>query len=321
MNQEDSLVQYLNPAVRSYLVNLVGEQDLQDLQYTYLELGYTDSELTPFQNKMMAFTKQELGRLAQTQTPTARLRLVRLCETLVQFYLLNQGGDTQQALAKINTFFPAGLRFSPHSGRLLFFPEQFEAHSELLNEASYALVNQMGGVGLTVTAAASPVVEAETVATKESVAETSTAAEDADSLDEADSEAEDADSEAEDADAADERVLEDAESFEDEPTNDHDERIFEATESLAEAQTAEEHILEDADETIDADFFEVEPSGEPPSLDDVLADLGPPEEPAIEAGLEPELEPLGETKSAIDALAEVKNRRLKLLKKLQQTGS
>lgn len=301
MNQEDSLVQYLNPAVRSYLVNLVGEQDLQDLQYTYLELGYTDSELTPFQNKMMAFTKQELGRLAQTQTPTARLRLVRLCETLVQFYLLNQGGDTQQALAKINTFFPAGLRFSPHSGRLLFFPEQFEAHSELLNEASYALVNQMGGVGLTVTAAASPVVEAETVATKESVAETSTAAED--------------------ADAADERVLEDAESFEDEPTNDHDERIFEATESLAEAQTAEEHILEDADETIDADFFEVEPSGEPPSLDDVLADLGPPEEPAIEAGLEPELEPLGETKSAIDALAEVKNRRLKLLKKLQQTGS
>lgn len=121
---------FLTAALRSWLVNhLLSDEDLPELGYLLLELGYSVTEPAELKD----FIKREMSRLA-AGPPTDRQLLIRLCEGLIQFYLLHRGQDTPE-LDQLNRFLPPGLSFSSLSGRLLFVPEHyFQPHNLYVHE-------------------------------------------------------------------------------------------------------------------------------------------------------------------------------------------
>ena len=142
MNQVTAVypdIAFLTAALRSWLVNhLLKQEDLQELEYLLLELGYADP---PAQELLKDFLKREMSRLAAAG-PDARLRLIRLCEGIVQFYLLDHPRETPE-LDQLNRFLPPGLAFSSISGRLLFEPEHyFQPMNQFVHEQEKYYLNQ-----------------------------------------------------------------------------------------------------------------------------------------------------------------------------------
>lgn len=112
---------FLTAALRSWLVNhLLAEEDLQELKYLLLELGF---EPPSAGSEIRDYLKREMSCLAAGGQESMR-RLVLLCEGLVQFYLLTHL-EQMSELNQLNRFLPAGFHFSALSGRLLFEPERF----------------------------------------------------------------------------------------------------------------------------------------------------------------------------------------------------
>lgn len=103
---------FLTAAVRSWLVNhLLADEDLPELTYLLLELGY-DAEI---QIGTKDALKREMSRLAAGDDDQ-QLCLMRLCEGLIQFYLLRHG-DAVPELEQLNRFLPPEWAFSPVTGR------------------------------------------------------------------------------------------------------------------------------------------------------------------------------------------------------------
>lgn len=121
---------FLTAALRSWLVNhLLSDEDLPELGYLLLELGYSVTEPAGLKD----FIKREMSRLA-AGPPVDRQLLIRLCEGLIQFYLLHRSQDTPE-LDQLNRFLPPGLSFSALSGRLLFVPAHyFQPHNLYVHE-------------------------------------------------------------------------------------------------------------------------------------------------------------------------------------------
>lgn len=120
----------MTAALRSWLVNhLLSDEDLPELGYLLLELGYS----VPDSASLKDFIKREMSHLA-SGAEADQLLLIRLCEGLIQFYLLHRPQDTPE-LDQLNRFLPPGLSFSPLSGRLLFVPEHyFQPHNLYVQE-------------------------------------------------------------------------------------------------------------------------------------------------------------------------------------------
>ena len=133
-------IDFLSAALRSWLVNhLISEPDLQELTYLLLELGYADPPTEP-----RDFLKREMSRLA-VGGAEARLRLIRLCEGLVQFYLLRHPRETAE-LDQFNRFLPPGLLFSTVTGRLLFEPKHYyQTHNLHVQEQNSWYIGKVNG--------------------------------------------------------------------------------------------------------------------------------------------------------------------------------
>lgn len=135
---------FLTAALRSWLVNhLLSQEDLEELVYLLLELGYEEASLPEAAPApLRSFLKREMSRLASESSSTSHQLLIRICEGIVQFYLLHQGRETP-ALDQLNLFLPPGLSFSPVTGHLLFEPEDyFQPHNLFVQEQSSWLLSQ-----------------------------------------------------------------------------------------------------------------------------------------------------------------------------------
>lgn len=137
MKPDESLVQtsfFLTAAVRSWLVNrLLDPQDIDEIRYLLLELGYSDS----FESiDMIDFLKSEMSRLNNGSRQNTQV-LIRLCEGIVQFYLLRHPRKTPE-LDQLNSFLPPGLSFSSVTSRLIFEPEFFyQSHNLFIEEQAH----------------------------------------------------------------------------------------------------------------------------------------------------------------------------------------
>lgn len=137
MKPEESLIQtsfFLTAAVRSWLINhLLDPQDIAEIRYLLLELGYSDS----FESiDMIDFLKSEMSRLNNGCRQNAQI-LIRLCEGIVQFYLLRHPRKTPE-LDQLNSFLPPGLSFSSVTSRLIFEPEFFyQSHNLFIEEQAH----------------------------------------------------------------------------------------------------------------------------------------------------------------------------------------
>lgn len=123
---------FMTAALRSWLVNqLLSDGDLAELPYLLLELGYTE---VPAPEACRDFLKREMSRLAGLGENQA---LIRLCEGLIQFYLLQHPRECPE-LEQLNRFLPPGLAFSNLSGHLLFEPEHYyQPHNFFVQEQAH----------------------------------------------------------------------------------------------------------------------------------------------------------------------------------------
>ncbi|MGV3523355.1 MAG: hypothetical protein ACO1RX_03985 [Candidatus Sericytochromatia bacterium] len=110
---------YLTAAVRSRLVNhLLTPADCAEARYLLLELGI-DIQPPPAEAAMPDILKAQLSLLAASEEDAHQQRLARLCEGLVQFYLLAHPQDEEGEIARLNVALaPYQMRFSEQDGRL-----------------------------------------------------------------------------------------------------------------------------------------------------------------------------------------------------------
>lgn len=134
------VIAYLTPAIRTWLVNeLLSTTSEQELAYLLFELGYSEI-LDSDPQTLKSFIKQEMSLLARRATVSAFNTLIKLCEGLVQFYLVQEPPATK--LKQLNQLLPPGLHFSLVSGKLLFEPELFfQEHNLFYQEQSLHLLS------------------------------------------------------------------------------------------------------------------------------------------------------------------------------------
>lgn len=142
MNQQSSAsfqLPFLTAALRSWMVNkLLRPQDLSEISYLLLELGYQE---LPADDQMADFLKLEMSRLSSGGMPE-QMRLIRLCEGIIQFYLLEHPDETPE-LSQLNQFLPPGVSFSLVTGRLLFEPENYyQPHNLFVQEQAHWYLKQ-----------------------------------------------------------------------------------------------------------------------------------------------------------------------------------
>lgn len=110
---------YLTAALRSRLVNhLLTPADCAEARYLLLELGI-DLQPPPAEADMPDILKAQMSLLAASDETENQQRLVKLCEGLVQFYLLTHPQDEEGEIARLNhALTPYQMRFSEQDGRL-----------------------------------------------------------------------------------------------------------------------------------------------------------------------------------------------------------
>jgi len=132
--------QFLTAALRSWLVNhLLPDALAGEMAYCLLELG---DELPAQQSPaaMRDFLKRQMSLLSGKSDLASQQHLIRLCEGVVQLYLLKHP-DQSPELDQLNQLLPPGLSFSLISGHLIFEPELFfQAHNLYHVEQAFQVV-------------------------------------------------------------------------------------------------------------------------------------------------------------------------------------
>lgn len=109
--------QFLSAAIRSWMVNhLLDPDDTEEIFFLFLELGHEPDE--SFQNDPGRYLKREMSLMAAKSTTESQETLVKICEGIVQFYLVRCPNDRAQ-LDHLNALLPINFAFSAHDGHII----------------------------------------------------------------------------------------------------------------------------------------------------------------------------------------------------------
>lgn len=126
---------YLTAALRSRLIRAtVNDSNATDIVCFLAELGLEP----PPENSREYLCQYLLSQMAHwAKEPQNTEKLIRCCEGLAQFYLL-EAETAPEMLEQLNAHLPQGLRFSLISGRLLLDHDIFFApHNPFFEETPY----------------------------------------------------------------------------------------------------------------------------------------------------------------------------------------
>lgn len=139
-------MRYLNVPIRSFIINnMINDIDVEDIIYAFIELGWEKEEIKLTQENFRERIKEELAKLARQNDLDSEIILIKLCESFIQFYLVNTIDTDRTLLKHLNSLLPQEVYFSERSGRMIYKPhkgEEIEEERLLVTEIESRIRNE-----------------------------------------------------------------------------------------------------------------------------------------------------------------------------------